>query len=248
MDSGFSNIRSGPVRHSVDHSAPSIWVPLPSSNSNRSQRPVPRLERVGQDLSFSSYHSSLRSGRDSSVLPGPRNPNSPLLARSPLVPLLAGKGSRSSSPSQPSRMETKRAGLHRMGLSGAMANLVLNCHRPNTLGQYLSVWKKILTFRCTEHQKGCNVIQLNFLFLNREIQWEEKIQYGCRVFLCSKDSYALRKGYPVTQMESQWSPPFPRIRNIWTLGRETLPQEISKNSGADPPRYWQKKHWYSNSL
>ena len=38
---------------------------------------------------------------------------------------------------QPSRMEAKRAGLPRMGLSGATANLVLNCHRPNTLGQYL---------------------------------------------------------------------------------------------------------------
>ena len=98
MDSGFSNvpmvleliwsIQSRPVRHSVNYSFPSICVSLPSFNSNKSQCPVPKLEQVGQDLSFFSYHSFLRSDRDSSVLLWPRNPNNPLLARSPLVPFL----------------------------------------------------------------------------------------------------------------------------------------------------------------
>ena len=98
MDSGFSNvpmvleliwsIQSRPVRHSVNYSFPSICVSLPSFNSNKSQCPVPRLEQVGQDLSlspttvFSEVIQILRS------FWLPRNPNNPLLARSPLVPFL----------------------------------------------------------------------------------------------------------------------------------------------------------------
>ena len=80
MYSGFSNIpmilgliwsiRSRPVCHSVDHSAPSIRVPMPCPNNDRSQHPVPRLEQVGQDLSFSYFHNVPRSGRDFSVLQG----------------------------------------------------------------------------------------------------------------------------------------------------------------------------------
>ena len=33
-----------------------------------------------------------------------------------------------------------------MGLSGATANLVLNCHKPSTLNQYQSVWKMFINY------------------------------------------------------------------------------------------------------
>ena len=84
MYSGFSNIpmilgliwsiRSRPVCHSVDHSAPSIRVPLPSPNNDSSQHSVPDWNRWDRIYLFPTITMFPEVVETLRTFWGPRNP------------------------------------------------------------------------------------------------------------------------------------------------------------------------------
>ena len=184
-------IRSRSVCKQIQQQDTNIHLPIPRSPSFGRERPVPGLESVDLPICLSSNNNSSRHSPKTPQIQRERSPHRSLsppiglvpqpteevpspLPPSPIPSPIPDHQDGTDLPPQPdkllaSRLETLRTALIRSGLSNNVANTICIAHKPKTLIQYQSVWRKFLEFlssiRCPSGEITIGTV-CDFLFIH----------------------------------------------------------------------------------
>lgn len=183
----------GPLRHMREFPLSDVRVPLPRPESLEGGRLLIRLERMGVNLCLSSSPDLGPGDSAPNVLYWGRLPDCALLALQDLVPPALrempeeippprgglpdpGDEPRDNRPPEqfrfdPIRLDLVRRSLLEEGLSLKAVQLILSCHKKNTISNYQSTWTKFLAFLDLEEIPHRDVLLCHVInFLASEVQ------------------------------------------------------------------------------